>query len=77
MDKELALINACKDVFPITNILICLWHVNQNILSKARVCLRKVLRDNMDSAPDPKDKDAMKAFHAEVHARWKLMLNEW
>ncbi|KAL2840862.1 hypothetical protein BJX68DRAFT_271470 [Aspergillus pseudodeflectus] len=52
-------------------------HVNQNILSKARVCLRKDLHDGMDTAPDPKDKDAMKAFHAEVHACWKLMLNEW
>ncbi|KAI9035747.1 transposase [Aspergillus affinis] len=68
-DKEQALINACKEVFPTTDILICLSHVNQNILSKARICFRKDLRDSMDTAPDPKDKDAIKAFHAEVHAR--------
>jgi hypothetical protein len=76
-DKEPALMNACEDVFLTADVLICLWHVNQNILLKARVCLRKDLRDSMETAPELKDKKAMKAFHAEVHARWKLMLGEW
>jgi hypothetical protein len=38
-NKEAALINACEETFPTANVIICLWHVNMNILLKARPCL--------------------------------------
>jgi hypothetical protein len=57
--------------------MICLWHVNMNILLKARPCLWKDLLNYMDTAPDPTDKAAIIAFYKEVHARWKNMLGEW
>jgi hypothetical protein len=76
-NNELALINACEDVFATTDVIVCLWHVNNNILWKARPCLRKDLLEALEVAPDPKDKDALKAFHAEIHNRWKVMLALW
>jgi hypothetical protein len=76
-DKEAALMNACANIFPTADILICLWHVNQNILSKARPSLRKDLLDCLEEALDPKDKKAMDAFHKEVQNCWRLMLAEW
>jgi hypothetical protein len=76
-NKEQALINACTNTFPTTDILICLWHVNQNILSRARPFLRKDLMDHLEQAPDPKDKKVMDVFHREVQSRWRLILAEW
>jgi histone-lysine N-methyltransferase SETD2 len=68
-NKEAALINACEETFPIANVMICLWHVNINILSKARPCLQKNLLNHMDTALDPTDKAIIIAFYKEVHAR--------
>jgi hypothetical protein len=31
----------------------------------------------MEVAPDPKDKDPMKAFRVQVHEAWTAMLGEW
>jgi len=31
MDRDLALINAAKAVFPTSNIIICTWHINGNV----------------------------------------------
>ncbi|POS86397.1 hypothetical protein EPUL_003241 [Erysiphe pulchra] len=33
-DRDLALISALKDVFPTTNNLLCVSHVNKNVLAK-------------------------------------------
>ena len=43
-DKEEALMNAMKVVFPSTKHMICLWHINMNILKKARPLLARAAR---------------------------------
>src|SRR5947199_3800796 len=35
MDREIAIINACRQVFPATARLLCLWHVEKNVLVHA------------------------------------------
>lgn len=35
-DRELALMNACTNVFPNSNKLLCRWHIWQNILKNCR-----------------------------------------
>ena len=40
-DKEKALINAIEAEFPFTKCMLCIWHVNKNILAKARAFLRR------------------------------------
>lgn len=35
-DRELCLINAIKAIFPLSKIIICLWHINMNILSNTK-----------------------------------------
>jgi hypothetical protein len=42
-DKEQALMNAVKVVFPSTKHMICLWHINMNIMKKARPILAEQL----------------------------------
>ncbi|KAJ3705596.1 hypothetical protein LUZ61_009301 [Rhynchospora tenuis] len=36
-DRELALINAIQDVFPSTTNILCIWHINKNILAKCKM----------------------------------------
>ena len=36
-DRELALINAISDVFPDTQHLLCIWHINKNVLSNCKL----------------------------------------
>ena len=40
-DKEKALMNAIEAEFPFTKCMLCIWHVNKNILAKARAFLRR------------------------------------
>jgi transposase-like protein len=42
-DKEEALMNAVKLIFPGTKYMICLWHININIMKKARPILAEQL----------------------------------
>ncbi|KAJ9542274.1 hypothetical protein OSB04_028780 [Centaurea solstitialis] len=35
-DRELALINACKKVFPTAKRLLCRWHINHNVINHCR-----------------------------------------
>ncbi|GJT05681.1 PKS-NRPS hybrid synthetase [Tanacetum coccineum] len=35
-DRELALMNAIKDVFPSTTSLLCVWHINKNVFSNCK-----------------------------------------
>ncbi|GJR30188.1 PKS-NRPS hybrid synthetase [Tanacetum coccineum] len=35
-DRELALINAIKDVFPSATSLLCVWHINKNVFSNCK-----------------------------------------
>ncbi|ODM20249.1 hypothetical protein SI65_03302 [Aspergillus cristatus] len=76
-DKEKALINACKGVFPDAYTMICLWHVNKNILSKARPIIHKELLDSMETLPDRHDKEANAAMDSQADKRWKRMLEMW
>jgi hypothetical protein len=41
IDKDQALINNIKIVFPRTDFMLCLWHVNKNILAKSRSFFRR------------------------------------
>jgi len=36
IDKDQALMNSIKTVFPSTDFMLCLWHININILEKSR-----------------------------------------
>ena len=36
MDRELALMNAIKDVFPSTTSLLCVWHINKNVFANCK-----------------------------------------
>lgn len=76
-DKEKALINACKAVFPDAYTMICLWHVNKNILSKARPLIRKEPLDSMETLPDRHDKETNAAWNSQADERWKRMLEMW
>jgi hypothetical protein len=38
IDRELALYNALRKIFPRSTIILCRWHVNKNILTNCRPC---------------------------------------
>jgi len=42
-DKEKALMNAIEAEFPFTKCMLCIWHVNKNILAKARAFSAEIL----------------------------------
>ncbi|KAI9035360.1 transposase [Aspergillus affinis] len=73
-DKERALINACQKVFPSADHMICLWHVMNNIHTKARPLLHKELIQSLPTAPDPKDKDTNEQLNKDTEDRLKKML---
>jgi len=68
-DKEKALMNAIEAEFPFTKCMLCIWHVNKNILAKARAFLRRdtlsLFRDN-----DPQ-------FLPRLKEKEKAMLGLW
>ncbi|XP_076908221.1 uncharacterized protein LOC143564987 [Bidens hawaiensis] len=39
-DRELALVNACKEVFPNATQLLCRWHISRNIFKNCRQSIR-------------------------------------
>ena len=57
--------------------MLCIWHVNKNILTKARLLLRKELLETAEEAPDPNDKEAVAEFRRQVDKKWKEMLGLW
>ena len=44
-DRELALINTLDEIFPETSYILCLWHVNMNILANCRQHYPKDTKD--------------------------------
>ncbi|KAF8388613.1 hypothetical protein HHK36_027290 [Tetracentron sinense] len=40
-DRELALINAIKTVFPTSKNLLCLWHISKNVLANCKKCFNE------------------------------------
>ncbi|KAL2007168.1 hypothetical protein VTN00DRAFT_8606 [Thermoascus crustaceus] len=69
VDKDKALINALKQVFPETNVMLCIWHINHNFLAKARPMIRKELVE-IHSIDDPN-------FDKQVHEKWQQMQHLW
>lgn len=41
-DREMALLNACKEVFPDAAQLLCRWHIEQNIFKRCRQSFKSV-----------------------------------
>lgn len=89
-DKERALINAINIVFPDTKTITCIWHIEINLLKKARPLLSDQLaiarRDNLplpdglDSSLDdrPRTKDQLQEeLRKLVDTGWKKMLQRW
>ncbi|KAJ5117506.1 hypothetical protein N7448_011138 [Penicillium atrosanguineum] len=79
-DKEKALINAIRQVFRLTNIMVCLWHINMNIMKKARPLLGDQIaiarRDNISTRPMTKAQ-MDKELRQMVDTGWKKMLQGW
>ncbi|CCE34608.1 uncharacterized protein CPUR_08542 [Claviceps purpurea 20.1] len=46
-DKDVALINACKDAFPAAKALICRWHVNKNVVAKVMEAFNDAFSDDV------------------------------
>ena len=68
-DKDDALINAIAAIFPDTKSMICLWHINKNILSKAKWAIhRSLLRQISSSHPE---------FDSQIDLKWEEMLHHW
>lgn len=90
-DKERALINAINTVFPETKIISCIWHIEMNLLKKARPLLSDQLaiarRDGLSlpngldqpTQPDqPKTKEQLQdELRKIVDKGWKKMLQRW
>lgn len=69
IDKDNALINALELVFPATKVLLCIWHINKNILSKAKFAIQRALIGSINIS-NP-------GFLAAVNEKWKEMLSRW
>lgn len=67
-DNDQALVNALTEVFPTTNSMICIWHINKNILSKASPIIRRGLEN---AALNDEE------FRHQVDEDWKIMLTLW
>jgi MULE transposase domain len=70
VDKDDALIRAANSVFPSSNVIICIWHVQMNILKRARPLFRHEIRD------DPEDRDG-EEYRKRLDEMWKSMLAMW
>ena len=67
VDKDQALINALESVFPDAKVLLCIWHINKNILVRAALSLQRALIPII-SQNDPQ-------FVDKVNKKWKEMLS--
>jgi len=65
-DKDDALINAVKAVFPSADNLICTWHINKGILTKAKPLIRSELVHI----------EGDEEFNEAFEKNWKSMLEE-
>lgn len=75
-DKETALMKAIKHVFPTTHNLVCLWHINMNIMKKVRPILqRKVLEEMINE--DLTDHDIIKIMQDKIQEHWDSFLVDW
>jgi hypothetical protein len=61
-DRELALMNTLEDLFPESPHILCIWHVNMNILANCRKHFPKDTQVENKVIPNPK---------------WELFLKDW
>jgi hypothetical protein len=86
-DKEDGLINAINEVFPNTNTMICIWHVNMNLMKHALPLLRdQIATARRDGLPLPEGntiatnlskKDLDKELKRVADEGWEKMLKRW
>jgi hypothetical protein len=69
VDKDQGLINALKAIFPDINILLCIWHINKNILSHAKTSIYHYMACTM-SARDPEFKHEIDKESDAILALW-------
>jgi transposase-like protein len=67
MDKDQALINAIKDILPVTNHMLCIWHINKNITARAKPLIQSTMLCIIDDDE----------FKMAVDDTQSLMLKEW
>ena len=81
-DRDLALLHALRSTFPSVPTLLCYWHVNKNVLTKARVYMPKVVdtENSIVSHTAMKDSEAcsafMEAWYSLVRSETEEMLEE-
>ncbi|KAJ6126037.1 hypothetical protein N7471_010664 [Penicillium samsonianum] len=80
-DKEEALIKAIEVVFPSTKHMLCIWHINMNILKKARPILADQVAQARREAQANTSRKLTAAERNEdrkkAEAGWKKMLQRW
>lgn len=69
IDKDEALMNSIKAVFPSTDFMLCLWHVNKNILAKSRSFFRRDVLATR-GVNDPAFLDLVKEMETAFMGRW-------
>lgn len=68
-DRQLSLINALQEVFPASRHLLCIWHVEKNILKN---CKKYITADNVHD-PTLTAQEKIR-YSAEM---WRIFLSEW
>lgn len=86
-DKEDGLINAINEVFPSTDTIICIWHINMNLMKKALPLLRDQvatarrdglpLPDGATIAADLTKKELDDAIKKVIDEGWEKMMRRW
>ncbi|XP_076937279.1 protein FAR1-RELATED SEQUENCE 5-like [Bidens hawaiensis] len=59
-DRELALVNACKEVFPNATQLLCRWHISRNIFKNCRQSIRSKFSSHLQHFEGDMDYSMMK-----------------
>ena len=80
-DKDKALLKSINEIFPRTDSMLCHWHINKNLLTKARPIIRKetartLAGDNIANQRQLLVANA-KEFQNQVEEKWKEMLDFW
>lgn len=73
-DKDEALIKAVRNIWPSSAALLCVWHINKNILSHAKLAIRDYLLTQSTPIASRIDE---KALLKQINDQWKSMLTEW
>ncbi|EED16653.1 conserved hypothetical protein [Talaromyces stipitatus ATCC 10500] len=70
-DKDMALMNAIPTVFPMSNNIICLWHIEKNILTHVRPILtNEVLHIIYSGDPAAAKKDVTQ-YKTHIESKWR------